>query len=143
MRDEQKRILELEDKMLSLEKRLNRLAIIVEVKQEYPYWHKLLALGIREEDKANLEYVLSYLTSRLNQDQDFLVSKINGPDRFPEELFDNDVPTLYHTMSILKTVLRLEYDEIIEDILLSMYNQGMYTDLISHFFPDEVKKYNN
>jgi len=137
MKDEQqKKIEELEGKIYSLEKSLMRLSILMEPNSKYPYWHKLLFLGIFEEDKKKLEYIMFHLSSRLNQEQDSL--RIDT--EYPSELFEKDLPTLNQTIAIISSTLNIKYEEIIQEILLCMYQQGMFKKLISFLFPEEVKK---
>ncbi|MEK5209782.1 hypothetical protein [Psychrobacillus sp. FSL H8-0510] len=129
------KIEELEGKVLSLERSLKRLSSLVEPNLEYPYWHKLLSLGIFEEDKKKLEYIMSYLTSRLHQEQD----SIKRDKDFPLELFETDLPTLNQTITIISSTLNIRYEGIIQEVLLTMYQQSMFEDLISFLYPEETK----
>lgn len=139
MKDEQqKKIEELEGKIYSLEQSLKRLSILVEPNLKYPYWHKLLCFGIFEERKK-LEYIMFHLSSRLHQEQDSL--RIDT--EYPSELFEKGLPTLNQTITIISSTLNIEYEEIIQEILLCMYQQGMFKKLISFLFPEEVKKIDN
>ena len=140
MNDEQqahiKTIGELEGKIYSLEKSLMRLSILMEPNLKYPYWHRLLSLGIFEEDKKKLEYIMFHLSSRLNQEQESL--RIDT--EYPSELFEKDLPTLNQTITIIASTLNIKQEKIIQEILLCMYQQGMFQKLISFLFPEEVKK---
>lgn len=133
---QQKKIEELEGKIYSLEKSLKRLSSLIEPNLKYPYWHKLLSLGIFEEDKKKLEYIMSYLSSRLHQEHDSL----RKDPEFPPELFEKDLPSLNQTITIISSTLNIKYEGIIQEILLSMYQQSMFKELISFLFPEEVKK---
>ncbi|MEK4082213.1 hypothetical protein MKX73_17130 [Solibacillus sp. FSL W7-1436] len=136
MKDEQQnKIEELEGKLYSLEQSLKRLAILVEPNKKKPYWHLLLSLGIFEEDKKKLEYIMFHLSSRLDQEYDSL----RKDPEFPPELFEKDLPTLNQTLTIISSTLNIKYEEIIQEILLSMYQQSMFKKLISFLFPEEVK----
>lgn len=139
MNDEQqahiKIIEELSNKVLSLERSLMRLSSLIEPNLKYPYWHKLLSLGIFEEDKKKLEYIMSFLSSRLHQEHDSL----RKDPEFPPELFEKDLPTLNQTITIISSTLNIKYEEIIQEILLCMYQQGMFKEIISFLFPEEVK----
>ncbi|ATP40058.1 hypothetical protein CSE16_08350 [Solibacillus sp. R5-41] len=137
MKDEQQnKIEELEGKIYSLERSLKRLSILVEPNLKYPYWHKLLCLGIFEEDKKKLEYIMFHLTARLHQEP----NSFRIDTEYPSELFENGLPTLNQTMTIISSTINIEYEEIIQEILLCMYRQGMFKNLISFLFPEEVKK---
>lgn len=117
MKDEQqKKIEELEGKIYSLEKSLKRLSILVEPNRKKPYWHLLLSLGIFEEDKKKLEYIMFYLSSRFHQEHDSL----RKDPEFPPELFEKDFPSLNQTITIISSTLNIKYEEIIQEILLSM-----------------------
>lgn len=133
---QQKKIEELEGKIYSLEKSLSRLSSLIEPNLKYPYWHILLSLGIFEEDKKKLEYIMFYLSSRLHQEHDSL----RKDPEFPPELFEKDLPSLNQTITIISSTLNIKYEEIIQEILLSMYQQSMFKELISFLFPEEVKK---
>ncbi|MBE1555812.1 hypothetical protein [Sporosarcina limicola] len=109
---------------------------MVEPNIKKPYWHLLLSLGIFEEDKKKLEYIMSYLSSRLHQEHDSL----RKDPEFPPELFEKDLPSLNQTITIISSTLNIKYEEIIQEILLSMYQQSMFKELISFLFPEEVKK---
>ena len=137
MNDEQQnKIEELEEKIYSLEKSLKRLSILMEPNINKPYWHLLLSLGIFEKDKKKLEYIMSYLTSRLHQEHDSL----RKDPEFPIELFEKDLPTINQTITIISSTINIKYEGIIQEILLSMYQQSMFKELISFLFPEEVKK---
>lgn len=141
MNDEQQQeyikiIEELSNKVWSLERSLTRLSILMEPNLKYPYWHRLLSLGIFEEDKKKLEYIMFHLSSRLNQEQDSL--RIDT--EYPSELFEKDLPTLNQTINIISSTLNIKQEKIIQEILLCMYQQGMFQKLISFLFPEEVKK---
>lgn len=137
MNDEQQnKIEELEGKIYSLEKSLMRLSILMEPNSKYPYWHKLLSLGIFEEDRKKLEYIMFHLSNRLNQEPD----SFRIDTEYPSELFEKGLPTVNQTMTIISSTLNIEYEEIIQEILLCMYRQGMFKKLISFLFPEEVKK---
>lgn len=135
----QQRVDELEEKVTFLEGSLKRLAILVEPSKKYPYWHELLRLGINEGQKADLEYIMFYLTSRLNQDKEYLKHK-GGEQahRFPAELFSDELPSYHQTVSLISTVLNISQEGIIEQILLSMYQQGMFKKLIKFLIPKEI-----
>lgn len=134
----QSEIEELQIKVSSLEQSLKRLAILVDPNPKYPYWHTILCLGINEEKRMNLEYIMSYLTSRLNQDKDFLKYKNDQSSRFPPELFSREKPSADETINIIKTSCGFGHDRIIKDILISMYRQGMFKQTISFLFPAET-----
>ena len=137
MKDElQNKIEELEGKIYSLEKSLSRLSILVEPNLKKPYWHLLLSLGIFEEDKKKLEYIMFYLSSRLHQEH----NSLRKDPEFPPELFEEDLPNLNQTITIISSTLNIKYEGIIQEILLSMYQQSMFKDLISFLYPEEVKK---
>ena len=78
-----------------------------------------------------------YLTSRLHQDQDGL----RKDNEFPTELFEKGLPNLNQTVHIISATINIKYDEIIHEILLAMYQQSMFTELIRFLLPEEVKKY--
>lgn len=140
MNDEQqahiKIIEELSYKVSSLERSLMRLSSLIEPNLKYPYWHKLLSLGIFEEDRKKLEYIMFHLSSRLNQEPD----SFRIDTEYPSELFEKGLPTVNQTMTIISSTINIEYEEIIQEILLCMYRQGMFKNLISFLFPEEVKE---
>ncbi|MEK4630536.1 hypothetical protein MKZ17_20350 [Solibacillus sp. FSL R7-0682] len=127
---------ELRYKVSSLERSLMRLSSLIEPNLKYPYWHKLLSLGIFEEDRKKLEYIMFHLSNRLNQEPD----SFRIDTEYPSELFEKGLPTVNQTMTIISSTLNIEYEEIIQEILLCMYRQGMFKNLISFLFPEEVKK---
>lgn len=137
--NEKKQIEELENKIVSLEESLKRLAILVEPNEKYPYWHKLLCLGINEGQKRDLEYIMSFLTSRLNREEEFLNYKGDGTNRFPSDLYSDEIPTAHNAIAIISKTLQIKHEEIIKEILLSMFKQGMFTQIITFLFPSETK----
>ena len=134
--EQQNKIEELEEKVYSLEKSLKRLSILIEPSIKKPYWHLLLSLGIFEKDKKKLEYIMFYLSSRLHQEY----NSLRKDSEFPPELFEEDLPSLEQTITIISSTLNIKYESIIQEILLSMYQQSMFKELISFLFPEEVKK---
>ncbi|ALP36651.1 hypothetical protein ASL14_11275 [Paenibacillus sp. IHB B 3084] len=134
----QSEIEELQAKVSSLEQSLKKLAILVEPNPKYPYWHKILCLGINEEQRMNLEYIMSYLTSRLHQDEEFLQHDAEQSSRFPPELFRKEKPSADETINIIIASCGIGYEKIVKDILICMYQQGMFKQIISFLFPVET-----
>lgn len=140
----------LEGKIESLRQTIIRLAVSSLPNPEYPYWYMIVALGISEEKKADLEFVLFMLTDRLsgtkiivNQNDDVTDEMFTSEDRiitlskasrFPDTLVRNAPPEWEESISIVSSVLEIPYEETVKRILLAMREQGMFEQLINYLF---------
>ena len=63
-----------------------------------------------------------YLSSRLHQEH----NSLRKDPEFPPELFEENLPTLNQTITIISSTLNIKYEGIIQEILLSMYQQSIF-----------------
>ena len=129
------RIEQLEDNVVSLQRTIRRMLATFMPNPQYPYWQKLLELGLSEEKKMELECVLSILTERLlkknfiiKQDSeitDELIDKIVNQDStsqnriisqstvnlLPDGLANNSLPDREESLSIISKVLEIPFPD--------------------------------
>jgi DNA polymerase III delta prime subunit len=142
-------IIELKKQISLLKESLLYLSAAKLSNPKYPYWNYLieLELGIYES-KAKIEYVLSVLSERLSgkkiiltevdelssemiASNDIFATKTKA-NLFPEELFETSVPEYKDAINILLKIIESKDEEIIFKLLLSIYQQGMFKELIKH-----------
>lgn len=144
----------LEERMESLQQTIIRLAISSLPNPKYPYWYMLVALGISEEKRIDLEFALFVLTDRLsgkkvivNPNDEITDEMVNSENRiitlskarrFSSELVSNTLPVWEESLSIISSILETPYEETIKKILSAMREQGMFKPLINHLFEENL-----
>lgn len=131
-------LIELQERMYSLEKNLKRLAIIMPPNFKYPYWHKLLCFGISEQEREKAEFACSIFTSRINQEVEFLNAKKNDTHEFSLDLFRIEPPTQNEVLGTINSIFDLGPEENCKELLVSMFQQGKFQQLISYIFPEDI-----
>ncbi|MHC1681910.1 MAG: hypothetical protein AB6733_03010 [Clostridiaceae bacterium] len=158
---EKGKIHELENKIENLQneidflkRSIHRLATVAMKESKYPYWNKLLCLGIPEDKKNKFEFALSLLTDRLEgikiivkddneindelfESNDTIILKSKA-ENVPQKLLVNSIPIWNDVSESLCSILNIWHVQIIEEILISMREQEMFVSLINHFLPKEV-----
>jgi hypothetical protein len=156
-----KNVQQLEDKIEKLEyeidmlkRSIHKLAITYVQNPKYPYWSKLLCFQIDDDKKNDFEFALSVLSDRLSQIKIIIVEDNEISDdmfisentiiprskvqRFPENLFINSIPIWNDINKSLCSVLGFSGSNLrmLEELLIAMRSQGMFVQLINHFFSE-------
>ena len=145
----------LEHEIYLLKCSINKLAITYLSNPKYPYWSKLLCLGISDDKKKDFEFVLSLLSDRLSEvkiivqeddeitddmflSDDTIIIKSKAQS-FPKELFINSLPVWEDVNGILCSAIGISNLKIVKEILLSMRSQEMFVSLIDYLLAEDIK----
>ncbi|WP_347487887.1 hypothetical protein ABDB91_11645 [Desulfoscipio sp. XC116] len=148
-------IIELQNKVAVLEENQLRLRATKLSDSSYPYWNYLLGFGIRDEVRRNIEYALFILSERLSgnniimaasdelsdkmlDSDDIYVTK-NKANLYPKELFDAGIPTYKDTVNIIMKIMEIDDEVVVFDLLLSIYWQSMFKELMKHLLIPNLK----
>ncbi len=125
----EEKIKELEENYMKLLGNQNKIIISKQNNSKYPFWNLMLSLNISEEERTKIDYVLSIVDAKINNEV-FNISR-GAKDFLPSDLTDNSFTKINEIYDVLIYVTKRNKEQIFK-ILLAMYEQHIHKKTIEY-----------